>query len=99
MNTATDIGTLISSSPAHYGGWPCIASCGFPVANLAVIMNEEHLTAEEIQSDLPHLTLAEVYAGIAYYLLNKDEIDADLALDAALFREEAAAAKASRAAL
>ncbi|OAI42177.1 hypothetical protein AYO38_03265 [bacterium SCGC AG-212-C10] len=56
-------------------------------------MNEEHLTAEQIQYQFPHLTLAEVYGGLAYYLLNKEQIDADLVVEDEVFR--AAAAEAS----
>jgi Protein of unknown function (DUF433) len=40
---------------------------------------------EEIVLDYPHLTLAQVHAALAYYHVNRDEIEADLA------QEEAAA--------
>ncbi len=36
-------------------------------------------TAEEIADGYGHITLAQVYAAIAYYYANKDEIDADIA--------------------
>ena len=32
-------------------------------------------TPEQVQSELPHLTLAQVYAALAYYHANRDELD------------------------
>ena len=32
-------------------------------------------TPEQMQSELPHLTLAQVYAALAYYHANRDELD------------------------
>jgi uncharacterized protein (DUF433 family) len=36
-------------------------------------------TPEEVQRQLPHLTLAQVYADLAYYHANKEELDAQIA--------------------
>ncbi len=48
------------------------------------------MTAEEIALDYPHLTLAQVHAALAYYHVNRDEIETDLAQDeaAALARQQ-----------
>jgi len=35
-------------------------------------------TPEQVQSELPHLTLAQVYAALAYYHANRDELDAKI---------------------
>jgi len=35
-------------------------------------------TPEEVQHELPHLTLAQVYAALAYYHANKADIDAQI---------------------
>ena len=32
-------------------------------------------TPEQVQSELPHLTLAQVYVALAYYHANRDELD------------------------
>jgi hypothetical protein len=40
------------------------------------------LSAEEIVDQYPHLTLAQVYAALAYYHANQQEIDAELAAEA-----------------
>jgi len=36
-------------------------------------------TPEEVQRQLPHLTLAQVYAALAYYHANKADLDAQIA--------------------
>jgi hypothetical protein len=40
-------------------------------------------SAEEIARDRPHLSLAGVYAALAYYHANRGEIDAEIAADQA----------------
>ena len=37
--------------------------------------------AEELPGELPHLTLAQVYAALAYYHANKDALDAEIQRD------------------
>jgi uncharacterized protein (DUF433 family) len=39
------------------------------------------LDAEEIADELEHLTLAQVYAALAYYHANQDEIETAIAAD------------------
>lgn len=39
---------------------------------------EQHKTPEQIQADLPTLSLDKVYATILYYLLNKEAVDQNL---------------------
>ena len=72
-----DLGALVSCAPGIYGGRPCLADTRFPVLQLAVLHNGG-LSPEEIAGRF-QLSLAHVYAGIAYYLVNRDDIDADLA--------------------
>jgi len=43
------------------------------------------MSPDEIALEYPHLTLAQVHAALAYYHVNRDEIEADIA------EEEAAA--------
>ena len=45
------------------------------------------LSADEIVSRYPHLTLADVYAALAYYHDHLQEIDADMAAGQALVDE------------
>jgi uncharacterized protein (DUF433 family) len=82
MNTSTDIGALIVRSPDIRGGRPRIAGTGVTVLRI-VGWYRLGLSAEEIASRIGHLTLAQVYAALAYYHANRDEIEADLAADEA----------------
>lgn len=47
---------------------------------IEVVLNKEWSgqTPEELQEDLPHLTLGQVYAALAYYHDHKAELDADI---------------------
>ena len=51
-----------------------------------LLRNETHigwykqgLAPEEITTEIPHLSLAQVYAALTYYHANRDEIEADIA--------------------
>lgn len=92
-----DIGTLITRTPGVYGGRPCLEGTRYPVLQIAVHYNAGD-TAEQVAADY-HLPLSHVYAGIAYYLANKAEIDAELeeerrSYDAALAEHLAAKTRA-----
>lgn len=39
------------------------------------------LTPEEITTEIPHLSLAHIYAALTYYHANRDEIEADMAAE------------------
>ncbi|XZN97656.1 MAG: DUF433 domain-containing protein [Microcoleus sp.] len=82
MSTITDIGTLISRDPDIHGGCPIIAGTGVTVRRIA-IWYKQSLSAEEIADRIGHLTLTQVYAAFTYYHANRDEIDADIAAEAA----------------
>jgi len=80
MATATlpDIGTLITRSPDIRGGRPRIAGTGVTVRRI-VGWYKIGLSPEEIAEEIGHLTLAQVYAALAYYHANRDEIEQDMA--------------------
>lgn len=82
MIATTDIGTLITRHPEIHGGCPIIAGTGVTVRRIASEY-KQGLSAEEIVAEIPHLTLAQVYAALTYYLVNLEAIDADLAAQAA----------------
>ena len=95
MTTATDIGTLITQTPGICGGRPCIARKGVSVRRIVVFYRMGE-TPEELVTQLPHLTLAEVHAALAYYHANREAIDADLAREHAEYDRLAAAHPAER---
>jgi len=59
------------------GGAPIIKGTRVSVANIAgfYLMG---FGPEEIQRELPHLTLAQVYDAIAYFLDHRDDVNRDL---------------------
>jgi uncharacterized protein (DUF433 family) len=86
MSTATappvEIGTLIDRDPRIRGGRPKIAGTGVTVRRIAG-WQQLGLSPEEIARQIPHLNLAQVFAALAYYHANREEIDSDLAAEAA----------------
>jgi uncharacterized protein (DUF433 family) len=82
MQTITDIGTLIVRTPDTYGDRPRIAATRFSVQQVAVLY-KQGLSAAEIIQDYEFLNLAQVYAALAYYHANQEEIEAYLAEETA----------------
>ena len=76
----TDIGTLVTRTPDVRGGRPRIAGTGVTVHRI-VGWYKLGLTPEEIADELGHLSLAQVYAALAYYHANRDEIEAAIATE------------------
>jgi uncharacterized protein (DUF433 family) len=90
MPTATDIGTLVTLSTDHpNNGRPMLTGTRTSVARVAVLY-KQGADAEEIARRMSHLSLAQVYAALAYYHANREEVEADLAAeDAEYWRLEA----------
>ena len=86
MKPTVDIGTLIVRSPEIRGGRPRIAGTGVTVRRIAS-WYRFGLSAEEIAARISHLTIGQVYAALAYYHANREEIDADLEAEDALTRD------------
>jgi uncharacterized protein (DUF433 family) len=82
MASATEIGTLIDRDSQIRGGRPKVAGTGLTVSRIAG-WYKMGMTPEEIALEYPHLTLAQVHAALAYYHVNRDEIEADLAQEEA----------------
>lgn len=78
MSPTIEIGTLIERSPEIRGGRPRITGTGVTVRRI-VGWHQQGLTPQEIVVEIPHLTLAQVYAALTYYHANCDEIDGDIA--------------------
>jgi uncharacterized protein (DUF433 family) len=97
MASVIEIGTLIDRDPKIRGGRPKIAGTGLTVSRIAV-WYKMGMTPEEIALEYPHLTLAHVHAALAYYHVNRDEIEADIAQEraSALHWEQQLGTKANR---
>ena len=76
MAVAHTLEGLIVSTPELRGGRPIIANTGVTVRTIAGHY-KLGLTAEEIAGEM-NLKLAGVYAALAYYHLNRAEIEADI---------------------
>jgi uncharacterized protein (DUF433 family) len=74
------IDTLIEHNPQLRDGRPIIAGTGTTVRTV-VGLYKLGLTAEEIVTQLPHLSVAQVYAALTYYHLHVEEIEADIEAD------------------
>ena len=85
MPATFDIGSLIERTPVKQGR-PCIAGTGVTVRCIAAWSSHGE-TPEEIATGYPHLTLAQVYAALAYYHANREEVDQDLAAEEAFVDE------------
>jgi len=94
--TLTEIGTLIEQTPDICGGRPCVAGTGVSVLRIAG-WYKLGWTPEEISRRIGHLSLAQVYAAIAYYHANQEAVEAEMAAEEAEYdrlRREHHAARA-----
>jgi uncharacterized protein (DUF433 family) len=82
VTTLTDIGTLIVRTSNIRGGRPCIAGTGVTVRRI-VSWYKLGLSPEEIADRIGHLSLAQVYAALAYYHANHAEVEADMVAEEA----------------
>ena len=80
MPPVTDIGSLIVRSDDIRGGRPRVAGTGVTVRRI-VGWYQQGLTPEEMTTEMPHLSLAHVYAALTYYHANRGEIEADIAAE------------------
>ena len=80
MAIGTNIGTLIARSAEIRGGRPHVAGTGVTVQRI-VGWYRLGLTPEEIPMRIGHVTLAQIYAALADYHANREEIDAAIAAD------------------
>src|SRR4051794_17444573 len=81
MSAATasiDIGMMITRSPEIKGGNPRIAGTGVTVQRIAGWYQLGY-DAEDILRKIPHLDLGQIYAALAYYFANREEIEGLLA--------------------
>jgi uncharacterized protein (DUF433 family) len=79
----------ITKTPGVCGGRACIAGHRIRVMDVVVWHEMRGMCPEEIVYNFPGITLADVYAALAYYLDNRAEIEAD-------FRHEQEVAKSLR---
>ncbi|HEX8033644.1 MAG TPA: DUF433 domain-containing protein [Ktedonobacterales bacterium] len=90
MTVPTDIKHIVRD-PNFYGGKPCIDTFKISVHDIAIRYNQGY-TPEQMTTELyPELSLAQVYAALLYYAEHKEEIDRQIAEEAADIKARAAA--------
>jgi len=65
----------IESHPGRCGGKPCVAGTRIRVWDVYVWHELQGKSAEEIVTDFPQLTRADVHAASAYYWDNRESIE------------------------
>ena len=81
MEAIVDIGKLIVASPEIRAGRPRIAGTGVTVQRV-VSWYKLGFGPEDIADEIDHLSLAQVYAALTYYHVNREQIEADIACQA-----------------
>jgi uncharacterized protein (DUF433 family) len=84
---ATPTKDRITKTPGVCGGKACIA--GHRVRVLDIVEWHEHqgMTPDEIVSEVPSITLADVHAALAYYFDHIDEIREEMRVERTLVDE------------
>lgn len=77
----------IEKTPGVVGGKARIAGTRIRVMDIVVWHERQGMSADEIVADFPHLTLADVFAALAYYFDNREEIEESFAREKAMVEE------------
>jgi uncharacterized protein (DUF433 family) len=86
MAAMSDIGALITQEPGIHGGRPIIAETGVTVQRI-VVWYKLGLMPEEIAERIGHLSLAQVYAALAYYHANREAVESEIAVEDAEYEK------------
>lgn len=77
----------IVSTPGVFGGKPRIAGHRIRVMDIVIWHEKRGLSPDEILDLYPGLTLADIYAALAYYFDHPEEIEEDLQEESAIVAE------------
>jgi uncharacterized protein (DUF433 family) len=80
----------------HCGGKPHVAGHRIKVQHIALCHERMGMSPEEIGAAHPGLTLADVYAALAYYHDHREHIDADIDADERFVAQQKATAGPSK---
>jgi uncharacterized protein (DUF433 family) len=70
--------TYIESRPGKCGGRPCIRGTRIRVQDIYVWHEMQSMSADDIVSEFPELSLSQVYAALAYFWEHQAEIRAQM---------------------
>jgi uncharacterized protein (DUF433 family) len=71
----------ITKTPGVCGGRACLAGHRIRVMDIVVWHEKRGYSPDEIVDMFPGITLADVYAALAYYFDNREEIEAEFRKD------------------
>ncbi len=77
----------IVSTPDTCGGKPRIAGTRIQVKHIVVLHERQGVSPAEIVSEYPHLTLAGIYAALAYYHDHREEVNTDIRAEREWYEE------------
>lgn len=77
----------IVSSPETCGGKPRIAGSRIQVKHIAVMHERQGMSPQDIVSEYPHLTLADIHAALAYYHDHREAINAEILAERQWYEE------------
>jgi uncharacterized protein (DUF433 family) len=75
---SVQLGTMLEQSDDTCGGRLRIAGTRITVHQIAAL-HKRGLAAQQVVENCPYITLAQVYAALAFYHANREEIDKELA--------------------
>ena len=71
----------VTRIPAVCGGRACIAGHRVRVLDIVIWHEHQGLTPDEIVSQIPSITLADVHAALAYYYDHREEIQEEIRVE------------------
>ena len=93
QDSSAAVGTLpvirehIVSTPEMCRGKPRIAGTRIQVKHIVVMHERQGMAPEQIVSEYPHLTLAGIYAALAFYHDHREEVNADIQAEREWYEE------------
>src|SRR5216110_2581897 len=74
-----NLGDYIVKTPGVCSGQARIAGTRIKVKHVYTWVERMGMTPAQVVAEYPHLTMAQVYAALAYYWAHRDEIQQDIA--------------------
>lgn len=71
----------VTKTPGVCGGKACVAGTRVRVMDIVIWHERLGWSADQIVSEIPNLTLSDVYAALTYYFDHREEIEEDIRLN------------------
>jgi uncharacterized protein (DUF433 family) len=84
---ATTAADRISKTPGVCGGRACVTGHRVRVLDIVVFSEHQGMTPDQIVSNLPSISLADVHAALAYYFDHIEEIQEEMRTERAVADE------------